>query len=261
MQRHRIGLRKLCRVGLLVPFMSLAACSGAGESTAGELGRVNFSYSSSCASGCDLDSPVLIASTERIDVDGPGDALGVTAHSSHPNIASFDVVRHCACSRTGKGFAEAHSVALEVDCDAGWDKQCHNTIEMAALDHGDATLELLDENGDLIDRAPVYVRVASEVRVQQLGAGQGDLERLKLSLGKPAKLQLVAYAAGTPLLGDGGVWSVADPGVAGFSGVWEGSVQDSAGPTVWLEGAEVGTTQVTASVRGASVQLAVEVTE
>jgi hypothetical protein len=201
--------------------LSLLPACAPGESTEGELGRVQFSYGASCLFGCGLDEALLEGSTERIDVTGPGDAGGIQARSDSTEVASFQVSRSCACTREGPNWSEGHSVAVDAACDDGWVKECNNAIHVSAHSEGDTRLTLLDAQGAIVDSATVRVRRAQEVRFAQVLDGHNErpeISGLSLAVGETRTVSVQVFDAdGQQLLArDGLSWSTSDAAVVAF---------------------------------------------
>lgn len=249
-----------------------SACSAQlGESTAGELGRVDFSYGASCFFGCSMDRPVLIGAAERVDVTGDGDAQGVTAVSTAPTIATFNLKRSCACEQSSGNSATGMTVDAHGGCPDGFTKSCDNAIDMQALAAGDAKLELLDPQGKLLDRVTVHVRKASSVHFERSTDGLQDarpIDQLVLKSGETVTLSAkLLDADGKPLIARDAVdWGSQDASVAGFP-VYQiltpDMVDDSAqGHSDWVtvKGGQPGTTSIQLEVSGLAQAVPVTVT-
>jgi hypothetical protein len=261
MIRHRIACLSL------LSFAAGGCSADLGESSAGELDAVEFSYQSSCFFGCELDRPVLSGSTLRISVSDAGDEAGVSVRSSDEAIASFAISRHCACERSGDGWAEATTGSVELPCSEGWTKDCNNSIAMSTHAPGDAHLELYSADQALIDRVEVHVRDAARARFES-GAGD-DFEatnRLKLAPGETRAIRVsLEDTAGERLLAPDNVcWSVADPAIAAYSVGWDawgerGSADLVAGDRASLRGVALGSTRLRISAQTLESELDVTV--
>ena len=239
-----------------------SACSTQlGESTSGELGRVDFSYGASCFFGCSMDRPVLIGADERVDVTGDGDAPGVSAKSTDPGVVTFKLRRSCACGKSSGSSAEGMSTDAQGNCPASYTKTCDNAVDMQTVAAGDAKLELYDAGGQLIDRVGVHVRPAKSLRFeqQQSGSDQGTpIDQLEVPAGGTATLSAKLFDAdGQPLIARHAVtWTSQDPGVAGFpsySFFKTSPVDDTAtDQSDWIsvQGVQPGTTSITVQVSG-----------
>ncbi len=229
-------------ISLAALLLGLLPACAPGNSTEGDLDRVQFSYGASCFFGCGLDEALLEGSTERIDVTGPGDAAGVQARSGSPEVATFEVSRSCACTREGPNWSEGHSIGLDGVCDDGWAKECNNAIHVSAHQQGDAVLTLVDAGGAIVDRATVRVRAARELRFVQLVDGQSEhptVNELSLTAGETRTVSVEVFDAdGERLLArDGLRWSTSDAAVVGF-------------PTFSAPAADPGHDRATVSLQG-----------
>lgn len=242
-----------------------------GESTAGELGRIDFSYGASCFFGCSMDRPVLVGARERVDVTGAGNAQGVTAASSDPSVVEFNLQRSCSCERSSDNSGEGMSTDAQGRCPDEFKKVCTNAVDMHALAKGDAKLELFDAQGQLIDRVGVHVRPARSVRFKQSTNGLQDsrpVDHLVVNSGGTVTLSAeLLDADGRQLIARHGVtWSSDDAGVAGFpvySILTRDSVDDSVeGQSDWVivKGVQPGTTRIELKVAGLAQAVPVTVT-
>jgi len=212
---HKAGWVAICGFGL-----AAAGCDiELGESTLGDLGEVEFSYTSGCFFGCSLDRPLLPGTVGRISVSDAGDAAGVLASCAESGIATASVVRSCVCERGGDGWAEGAPVEPDEACEQGFDKRCDNVIELAAHAPGDATLELHQpSDGELIDRVTVLVRQPNSAWLENDGVSLPAGSPLLLRVGQSDGVRvLMEDRDGRQLLVTGGVtWTISDPQIAGF---------------------------------------------
>ncbi len=249
-----------------------SACSmKLGDSTSGDLGRVDFSYGASCFFGCSLDRPVLVGASERIDLTGPGDAQGVTAVSAEPAIAGFNLKRTCSCEKSSSNSAEGMSTDAQGQCPDGFTKTCDNAVDMQALGAGDAKLELFDPQGQLLDRVTVHVRRASSVQFEQSKNGLQDsqpINQLVVKSGDTVTLSAKLLADdGQQLIARHAVsWGSDNTSVAGFPTYTlltpdsvEGSTHDQS-DWVTVKGVQPGSTQISVKVAGLVQAVPVTVT-
>ncbi len=249
-----------------------SACSmQLGQSTTGELGHVDFSYGATCFFGCSMDRPVLVGGSERVDVTGPGDAEGVTAASTNPTIAEFNVKRSCGCEQQSGNSASGTTVDAQGQCPSGFTKSCDNAVDMRALAEGDSKLELFDAEGSLIDRVTVHVRKAASAQFQQSSNGLQDakpIDRLVVKSGSTVTLSAVLYDAnGQQLIARDAVdWGSQDASVAGFPTykiLSPDAVDDSAqdqSDFITVQGVQPGKTTIQLKVPGLAQGVPVTVT-
>lgn len=218
-----------------------------GDSTSGEIGRVNFAYTTDCLFGCSMNRSLIIGSHATISVSGVGNDSGVTAASGAPAVASFKVERACWCDQSGDASTSTYDVGQKQSCPAGWSKDCQNTIDVTALGTGDAELELNDATGNLIDRTPVHVRAPKSASFEQdfssAGAFQVEVHESTTILAR------FTDADGRDMIAtDGVTWSLGDPSVAELSptALFSSPVASPAelGNEVELTGARTGKTQL-----------------
>lgn len=261
--------------GLMVTALVAAASSACstqlGQSTTGELGRVDFSYGATCFFGCSMDRPVLVGGSERIDVTGPGDAKGVTAASTDPAIVEFNLKRSCSCDRSSGNSGEGMSTDAQGNCPAGFEKTCDNSVDMQALAQGDAKLQLFDAQGQLLDRVVVHVRKAASAQFQQSDNGLSNsqpIDQLVVKSGNTVTLSAkLLDADGQALIArDAVTWGSQDKSVAGFpvyTLTSQDSVDDSAqGQSDWItvKGVQPGSTHIKVQVPGLTQAVPVTVT-
>jgi hypothetical protein len=185
----------------------------------GDLGEVEFSYSSGCFFGCSLDRPLLPGTVGRISVSDSGDVAGLLASCAAPEIATASVERSCVCERGGDGWAEGAPIEPDAQCESGFDRRCDNVIELAAHASGDTTLELHDpSDGELIDRVTVLVRRPHNAWLENDGLVLLADNPLQLQIGQSDGVVVrMQDRDGRPLLVTGGVtWTISDPQIAGF---------------------------------------------
>lgn len=209
--------------GLLVVSAAGAAVLGCdveiGESTLGELGRVDFSYTSRCLFGCSLERPLLPGTVGRISVSDAGDVAGLRASCAESEIATASVERTCWCERGGDGWAEGAPVEVDEACPADFSKRCDNVVELAAHGAGDTTLALYDPaDGELIDRVTVLVREPHRAWFESGGVPVAAQTPIVLGVGRSDGVQVhLQDQQGRPLLVTGNVtWTISNPTVAGF---------------------------------------------
>lgn len=249
-----------------------SACSmQLGQSTTGDLGRVDFSYGATCFFGCSMDRPVLVGGSERVDVTGQGNAEGVTAASTDPAIAEFNLKRNCSCEQQSGNSATGTTVDAQGKCATGFTKTCDNAVDMRALAAGDTKLELFDAQGSLIDRVTVHVRKASSAEFQQSSNGLANaktIDQLVVKSGSTVTLSAVLYDAdGQQLIARDGVdWGSQDASIAGFPTykiLTPDTVDDSAqdqSDFISVKGVQPGKTTIQLKVPGLAQAVPVTVT-
>jgi hypothetical protein len=250
---------KISSLVSLLALSALFAGCALGDSTRGDEGRVDFSYGATCFFGCGTDQPVLSASSERIDVTGPGNDEGVSGISLDPAIAELSVRRSCYCEHhSGNSEASASSLPASGVCDAGFDKLCDNALDLVTHAAGDVKIELHDSSGSLIDSTTLHVRSADRIELTRLQNGTTDetsVSSLALMPGESAELRATAYAGDQKLLGGGGfAWSSSESKVAGFGLQF---FADSPVNTVTAD--QSGTTTLAVTAGGATVELPIDV--
>jgi hypothetical protein len=232
----------------------------------GELGRIEFSYARSCFFGCLVDQPLLVGTRETIRVEGEaGNAPKLSVRSTEESVADFALERQCYCERedtTGR-----IDVALDGSCEEPWHMTCENMIKVGALAAGDAKLEVLSEDDELIDRVTVHVKEADRARIfgtlpDELGEEAGD--SFSLATESRLELRLELYDEdGIELLAPEGVtWRVADPSIATLNAFLLGAGQEViAGRDVGVEALAAGETSVEIDVPGLTATIDIEVTD
>lgn len=210
-----------------------------GESTDGELGVVEFSYTAYFF-GCGLHKGVAPGSTARISVSDPADVEGLEVSSTNAGVASFDIERSCYCEQSDGNEALGTSVREDQSCESGWTKRCNNTIVMEAIAEGDAKLELRTAEGALLDRVVVHVRLPHFVTFE-------DTNELVVPIHESRHVRVtLSDAEGEEVLvSDGMHWSTGDKKVAGFEELFS-SLDDErvAGPSVTVCAIGEGTTEL-----------------
>jgi hypothetical protein len=243
----------------------VVACGGSGpDPELGELGRARFSYQRSCFFGCPLDQPLLSGTREAIAVTGDGDAHGVTAESSAPDVAQFAVERDCFCARNDD-LGGRVEVAEDAACDAPRVKHCDNRVLVQAGSAGDATLQLNTAAGQAIDRTTVSVRTANRARFRgTLASKLGAIEAtaFQIDVGDTLGLELTLYdERGRKLLAPEGVhWSSSAVDVASVEAFLQaGGAELDAGLDVVINPHAEGEAEIGVDVPGlsTSVQLTV----
>lgn len=255
----------LIRVRLL-PFLlsslllGAAACDASPPDTSlGELGQVQFSYRRSCFFGCPLEQPLLVGTREEISLSSRGSGAGVTAQSSDEDVASFSLVRTCFCQR-GKQEDDRIEVTDGARCSGDRSKVCEARVQVEAHTSGEAKLELMDADGEPIDRALVYVREAASARFWD-GRGR-SVERLELAQGEDTDLELKLYDdEGQRLLAPEGVhWRAGSGDVAHVSAWLIGSGRElDAGLSVTVQAEAEGSDEVSVDVPGLEASLPLRV--
>ncbi len=245
--------------------------SGCGEDEApdaslGELSVVEFRYQRSCFFGCPLEQPLLAGTREKISVTGPGDATGVTARSTDTDVVEFAIERQCFCERQD-GENGRLLISESASCDGVWSKHCDNDVLVQAVDVGEATLELIDGHGKVLDRVELLVREAdqaifSAVYPNELGSVEADV--FELSGSEMIEMNLQLYDAdGFELLAPEAVnWSVADEEVAIVNAWLIGrGASVSAGLSVIVEATGPGDTELAVEVPGLSPSVTLNVAD
>lgn len=223
--------------------------------TLGEQGRVEFQFRRSCFFGCPLEQPLLKGARETIDVDGAGDDEDVQVSVSDRDVLDFAVERECVCRRSSESGGGLQ-IAEDASCQSPRKKHCDNMILVEALKVGESFVELHDEDGDLIDRAEVFVRKADSALFEaiypdRLGSFEGT--EFELSSDESIDVEVTLYdAEGVELLAPEGVhWAMADPDVAIVNAWLIGrGEQVDAGLGVSVEGVGKGATELSVDVPG-----------
>jgi hypothetical protein len=232
----------------------------------GELGLVEFTYARSCFFGCLLNQPLLVGTRETIRVEGePGNKPKVDVRSTDESVIEVALDRQCYCERedtTGR-----IDVALDGECEEPWRMVCENKILVAARAAGDAKVEVLREDGTVLDRVTVHVKEAARARFfgtlpDALGEEAGD--SFSLSAESRLSLRLELYdERGIELLAPEGVtWRVTDPELARLNVFLVGAGEEVvAGRDVVVETLAAGETTVEIDVPGLTAAIDVEITD
>ena len=249
-----MNMKKLPLASLLALGALSSACS-VGDSTRGDLGRVDFSYGASCFFGCGTDQPVLSESSERIDVTGPGNAEGVSAISLDPATAEIAVRRSCGCEKQiSASEAEGTTLPESGVCPEGFDEVCDNAFDLTTHAAGNVKIELRDAAGDLVDSTTLHVRSADRLELTQLQEGTADetpVSALEVPLGESVELRATAYASDEKLLGaDGFAWKSAEPSIAAVH---------SGSPVASVTAKAAGSTTITVVAGETSIELPIVV--
>lgn len=232
----------------------------------GELGRVEFTYARSCFFGCLLNQPLLVGTRETIRIEGePGNAPKVEVRSTDPSVAEVALERQCYCERedtTGR-----IDVALDGRCEEPWRMVCENKILVGARAAGDAKVEVLREDGSVLDRVTVHVKEAARARFfgtlpDRLGEEAGDSFRLAAESRLALRLELYDEDGIELLAPEGVTWRVTDPEVATLDVFLVGRGEEViAGRDVIVETLIAGETTVEIDVPGLTAAIDVEVTD
>jgi hypothetical protein len=231
----------------------------------GDRGRVEFSYGRSYFFGCPLEQPLLVGTSERIDLSDAGDVAGLRIETSRSGVAEFAIERECFCEQEQDEDTRIE-VAESASCRQGWRKHCDNTIPVRALAAGQTKLELRDEDNKVIDTATVKVGVADSAVFEvllpdALGFEQGT--RFELAAGESMEIEASIYDSdGVKLLAPEGVtWRVRDEGVGIVTSWLQASGQEiSNGLGVTFEALATGDTRLFLEVPDLESSMAVEVT-
>lgn len=228
------------------------------DGSVGEEGKVEFTYTRSCFFGCPLEQPLLAGTREEITLSSRGGQPGVTARGDAEEVASFTLARTCFCQH-GDDEKNRIEVAEDATCEAPRTKVCEARIQVQAHAAGDATLELIDPDGALLDRTRVRVREAARADFSDLSR---DLDIVRVAPGAQADVDVVLYdAQGRRLLAPDAVrWRTGDGDIAQVTAWLIGSGTElSAGLHVVVEGRQVGETELSVVVPGLVASLPVEV--
>lgn len=253
---------------LLLASLALLGCKdredGGDEATLGDLGQIELKYRRSCFFGCPLAQPLLAGTRENVELSGAGNDPGVTVRSTDTEVLEVAVERQCYCARSDS------SARLDIDndasCDEPWTKRCDNRVLVQAGEPGEAMLEVVGEDAEVIDRAEVLVREAASAKLfatlpSELGEREGDA--FSCALGERIDLRAELYAEdGLELLAPEGVaWRVADPSIATLTAFLSGSgAQLEVGREVSVAPVAPGTTEIELQVPGLThtIELTVE---
>jgi hypothetical protein len=232
----------------------------------GELGRLVFTYARSCFFGCLLDQPLLVGTRETIRIEGEaGNAPKVDVRSTDESVAEVALERQCYCERedtTGR-----IDVALDGMCEEPWQMVCENKILVGARAAGDAKIEVLREDGSVLDRVTVHVKEAARARFfgtlpDALGEEAGDSFSLEAESRLELRLELYDEDGIELLAPEGVTWRVTDPEVARLNVFLVGSGDEVvAGRDVVVETLAAGETTVEIDVPGLTAAIDVEVTD
>jgi len=232
----------------------------------GELGLVEFTYARSCFFGCLLNQPLLVGTRETIRLEGEaGNKPKVDVRSTDESVAEIALERQCYCERedtTGR-----IDVALDGACEEPWQMICENKIQIGARAVGDAKVEVLREDGSVLDRVTVHVKEAARARFfgtlpDALGEEAGD--SFSLAAQSRLELRLELYDEdGIELLAPEGVtWRVTDPEVARINAFLVGAGEEViAGRDVVVETLIAGETAVEIDVPGLTAAIDLDVTD
>jgi len=136
-----------------LPACGLTVSDVQGEWTEGTEGRLRFAF--------DLapDQEALSPGTEvHVLVEGPGSDGAIDVTSGDPDVATFRVERFCTCTSDVEDRYTVRSIAPRQSCLASEEKRCENVVSAFAHAEGDTELLVLDDVGELLDRAKVKVR-------------------------------------------------------------------------------------------------------
>ncbi|AKF07189.1 hypothetical protein [Sandaracinus amylolyticus] len=223
-----------------------------------------------CATGCALDTPVLVGAELVADVVTTVELDGIEARAIDGATMSAWVEPVRLCCGVGEGASCFRMHAAAVTC--GGEETTRPRVVMRALRVGETAIEVADGE-DVIGTVPVRVEDAIEVNVVSAlsttdapdvmpGAIDGRMQSIALRAGQAMRVSLVAIGPdGARLLASGAPSArIADTRVASVSpasGVCSGEVAD--GPLVQLEGVASGQTALTVRAGSASATLPVVV--
>jgi hypothetical protein len=260
-----------CSLALAAVFAVAFAASGCEtrktvDGQLGELGRIEFTYTRSCFFGCLVDQPLLVGTRETMRLEGEaGSAPKLSVRSTNDSVADFGLERQCFCER--EGTTGRIDVALDGMCEEPWQLICENTVQVGALEAGEAKVEVLSENDSVIDRVAVHVKEADRARFfatlpDEVGEQAGD--SFSLAAESRLELRLELYDEdGIELLAPEGVtWRVTDPGAATLDAFLVGSGEEViAGRDIVVETLTAGETSVEIDVPGLTAAIDIEITD
>lgn len=215
------------------------------RATGGELGALHFKYISGhafvAAGGYPMTQSVAPGTIEAIRTS-PGLPMSISVRSSNDSVATFEI--------------------LPDTLDDGED---HAIIWVHAHDAGDADLEVLDDEGVVVDRVPVHVAPPARAIVVS-----NDVETSSpLALGVDGDVSVYARcvdASGEEVLASfGWTWRIQDPAIAQLWSTNLSSPDTGADELKDTEsvatilGRGVGTTTLDAVIAGVDEQVAVTV--
>lgn len=158
-------IRPVGLVLFLTASLSVSACSfRLGDDSPGELGEARFEYSSSsCLFGCSMERPALAGSIVTVVArteEGDRRLTARIAGSSSARIAEQRESCHCDDGDTSRNVEPAER-CLERET-----KRCSLSVDVDARAPGDASLELTDASGALVDRTTLRIRAAARVDLE-----------------------------------------------------------------------------------------------
>lgn len=245
------------------------------DSTTGNLGRAELAYfghhDGACAIGCALDRPLMVGATEGISVVGWLRMPPLTATSTDPSILEvMSQSEQWECA--GVSFCGLDCNTEEGCARSGGDVMRSLSFHVRALAEGDASIELIGDDGVVWESVPVSAREATALEIWHQVLDEDSLEvdflsdeMLVLLLDGPARnnggfssekpLWIRARAADATWLHSS--WasplvSIDDPAIADFNGA---STSESADPS--LHPRARGGTTLRATAGGVSVEIAV----
>lgn len=168
----------------------------------GEKKRVEFAYSGSgCFLGCPIDDALIVGASDTIAVTGAGNGAEITARSSDPAIATFTRNRQCN----------------------GDNGPCNNYFEVETFASGDAHLELIGRDGEVVDRIKIPVRRAAEASFTRNSDGSSvdpvEGRFFDVNIGESIQIEAEFRDADGRILhgpSGGAKWRTSDEAVAGL---------------------------------------------
>ena len=138
-------MRHAILLGLL-----LAGCNfSLGSSSSGEQHQVTFSYGE-CFFGCAVDQPMMVGTSERIDVKGAS-IPAVSVHSSSTSVVAVADTSRTCCAPNGSCRTLAASDACATD------ETPSLSLTVNALGEGAAELDLVGADGATFDSVTLTV--------------------------------------------------------------------------------------------------------
>lgn len=153
---------------VLLLTLSAAACAPLGEKTAGEQGKMSFSYGGrGCVFGCGLDRSALQGSMVTITAEGGAPEVRKSARLAGAAVGTISSSKEsCRCDSETNGISQSgRSIEPTGSCVSGETKLCSVSIDLETKEAGDGQLEIIDPSGTVVDRVTVRVRPAARIDI------------------------------------------------------------------------------------------------
>lgn len=164
-EKPRVMNRPVGLVLFLVASLSVSACSfRLGDDSPGERGEARFQYSSGdCLFGCSMDRPALAGSIVTVVARPEQADRRLTARIAGGSPATIAEQRESCYCDDGDS---SRNIEPGERCLERETKRCSLSVDVDARAPGDASLELTDPSGALVDRTTLRIRSAARVDLE-----------------------------------------------------------------------------------------------